>query len=220
MSDNITKLTASNLAALLCARICHDLISPVGAFTTGLDVLDDPDSADMHGDAMNLIRLSSQQANAKLQFLRIAFGSGGSVTGLMGNEQLKTLIFDVYGNGKADLIWEMGDQDLEKQTARLLLNLTMLAVMSVPRGGKIVFAQTQDADASGFTISCTGTKARLEEASVKALAGRAPEAGFDGRTIQPFYAGMIAREIGAKVDARIHEETVVFEVSLPAKTEE
>ena len=78
MSTSIMKLTASDLAALLCARICHDLVSPIGALGAALEVFDDDDNLDMRDDAIDLIRLSARQASAKLQFLRLAFGAGGS----------------------------------------------------------------------------------------------------------------------------------------------
>jgi len=74
MSDIVLKLTASDLAALLCARVCHDLVGPVGALVNGVSLLDDEDSADMHEDAIDLIKVGTAQASAKLKFLRISFG--------------------------------------------------------------------------------------------------------------------------------------------------
>ncbi len=216
--ETITKLTAADLAALLCARICHDILNPVGALHTGLEVLDDEDNVGMHEDAMDLIKLSARQANVKLVFLRLAFGAGGSAPGIISTSELKRLIFDVYGDGKAELDWQISQDGLEKQAGRLLLNMTMLAVMTVPRGGDIVFkASEQDGDIV-LSITCTGPKARLEEAVVKTLAGGAPDDGFDGRNVQPFYTGMIARDAGGRVAASIEDETVSFVCKIPVSS--
>ena len=98
MSSTVAKLTPSSLAALLCARICHDLISPVGALSTAIEILDDESNTDMHGDAMDLIRNSSRQANAKLKFLRLALGAGGSAPGIIGMQEVKSLVEAMYGD--------------------------------------------------------------------------------------------------------------------------
>ena len=215
MSATVTKLTPSSLAALLSARICHDLISPIGALGTAIEVLDDETNTEMHEDAMGLVRLSSKQAGAKLRFLRLAFGAGGSAPGIIGVNELKTLIADMYEGGKATLSWGDSVDGIEKNAARLLLNLTMLAVQAVPRGGDIKITATQANGATTLSLAATGSKSRLDANVEKTLAGKAPEDGFDGRTIQPFYAGMIARELKGSVTAIVDRETVIFTAHIP-----
>ncbi len=211
MSGNITKLTPSGLAALLCARICHDLVSPVGALGTGLELLDDESNADMHEDAMELIKTSSRQASAKLKFLRLAFGAGGSAPGVIAAQEIKSLAGDMFADGKAQLSWELTGDGLEKGHARLLLNLIMLAVQAIPRGGDVTIKQA----GSDLVLTATGPKARLDETVEKTLAGKAPDDGFDGRSIQPFYAGMMSREMGGSVTGSIDGETVTLIANLP-----
>lgn len=216
MSATITKLTPSGLAALLSARICHDLISPIGALGTAIEVLDDESNTEMHEDAMGLVRLSAKQAGAKLRFLRLAFGSGGSAPGIIAIEELKSLIAGMYEGGKATISWNTTLDGLEKNTARLLLNLAMLAVQSVPRGGKVVISAAEANGVATISLAATGPKSRLDPNVEKTLAGKAPEDGFDGRTIQPFYAGMIARELKGSVTALVDGETVNFTARIPA----
>ena len=216
MSATVTKLTPSSLAALLSARICHDLISPIGALGTAIEVLDDEANTEMHEDAMGLVRLSSKQAGAKLRFLRLAFGAGGSAPGIIGVDELKNLIADMYEGGKASINWGETVDGLEKNTARLLLNLTMLAVQAVPRGGEVMIRANQASGATTVHLAATGPKSRLDANVEKTLAGKAPEDGFDGRTIQPFYAGMIARELKGSVTAMVDGETVNFTAHIPA----
>ena len=215
MSQTVTKLTASSLAALLCARICHDLVSPVGALTAALEVFDDENSMDMREDAIALIKLSAGQASAKLQFLRLAFGAGGSAPGIIPTSELKTLAMGVFGDGKAEIIWDTQASGLDKTAARLLLNLIMLGVQAVPRGGSVTVNAVSTAENSEINIICTGDKSRLADTVVKTLAGGAPEDGFDGRSVQPFYAGLIAREVGGKASASMEGDTVTFTASLP-----
>ena len=215
MSATVTKLTPSSLAALLSARICHDLISPIGALGTAIEVLDDDSNVEMHEDAMGLVRLSSKQAGAKLRFLRLAFGAGGSAPGIIGVDELKSLTSDMYEGGKATISWGDCIDGIEKNTARLLLNLVMLAVQAVPRGGDVVISATEANGATTVSLAATGPKSRLDANVEKTLAGKAPEDGFDGRTIQPFYAGMIARELKGSVTALVEGETVNFTAHIP-----
>jgi len=218
MSATVTKLTPSSLAALLSARICHDLISPIGALGTAIEVLDDETNTEMHEDALGLVRLSSKQAGAKLRFLRLAFGAGGSAPGIIAMDELKTLTTDMYEGGKASISYGDCLDGLEKNTARLLLNLTMLAVQAVPRGGDVTITTSQASGATTLSLNATGPKSRLDSNVEKTLAGKAPEDGFDGRTIQPFYAGMIARELKGSVTTTIDGETVNFTAHCPTSS--
>lgn len=211
MTENVIKLSPTDLAALMCARVCHDLVSPVSALGTALEVLDDEANTDMHEDALNLVRLSARQASGKLQFLRLAFGAGGSAPGEIGKEMLRELVDGIYGDAKAEINWDMEVETLNKSEARLLLNMVMMAVMSVPRGGSILINASDR-----LILTAKGPRARLDAAVLRTLSGRAPEDGFDGRTIQPFYTGLIARELKTRVEASIDDEIVTFSAALPS----
>ena len=219
MSENITKLTAADLAALLCARICHDLVGPVSALETGLDLLSDDDNLDMHDDAIELIKVGAEQASAKLQFLRIAFGAGGSAPTIIASTELERLARGVYPDGKVVFTWDMGIDGLGKPAARVLLNLVMLSVQAIPLGGTVTVSAKPSSGGTDITLSCHGKKARLDPAIAKTLAGGAPEDGFSGRTIQPFYTGMIAREAKGTVTASVitEGETVDFTATIPGE---
>ena len=214
MADNITKLTASSLSALLCARICHDLVGPVGALETGLDLLNDEDNADMHEDAIELIKVGAKQAAAKLKFLRIAFGAGGSAPAIIASDELEQLAKGVYPDGKTTIDWQLEAQGLPKPAARVLLNLIMLAQGAIPRGGTIIVKAVNSDGQINIDITCVGPKARLEPNVIKTLAGGAPEDGFDGRSVQPFYTGLIARDAGGKAAATMDGENVRFIANL------
>ncbi|MGP1274783.1 MAG: histidine phosphotransferase ChpT [Caulobacterales bacterium] len=210
--------TASELAALLCARLCHDLVSPVSALGAALSVLDDENAADMRDDAIELIRTGANQAHAKLEFVRLAFGAGGSRPGSIDTGELKRLAEAMFASSKPDLVWKVQAAGLDKPAARVLLNLVWMAVDNVPRGGTVtVEATASDAGDSRLKIVAAGPRARIDPAYVEALAGRAGEDGYDGRSIQPYYAGLIAREHGGRVEARAEEERIEYVALLGAQ---
>jgi len=203
--------SASELAALLCARLCHDLVSPVSALGAALSVLDDENAADMRDDAIALIRTGANQAHAKLEYVRLAFGAGGSRPGTVDARELKRLAEAMFASSKPELVWKVQATGLDKPAARVLLNLIWLAVDNVPRGGSVtVEASASEAGDSRLRIVAAGPRARIDPGYIEALAGRAGEDGYDGRSIQPYYAGLIAREHGGRVEARAEEERIEY----------
>jgi histidine phosphotransferase ChpT len=208
MSDPNTP-SAAELAALISARVCHDLISPVSALSAALGVLEDPSASDMREDAMELLRSGISSAQAKLEFLRLAFGAGGSHPGLIETSELKRLAGAMFGHAKAELVWKTEAGGLPKPAAKVLLNLIWMAVDSVPRGGTVTVEASVSSGAR-IRIVAAGPKARLDESARLALSGAAPEDGYSGRSIQPYYTGLLARESGGRVDARAEDERVEY----------
>ena len=215
MSASITKLTPTSLSSLLCARICHDLISPVGALGTAIEILDDPANVDMHDDALDLVRTSSRQASAKLKFLRIALGAAGSAPGVIPTAEVTKLSNEMFADAKPELIWEIDSDGIDKNRARILLNLIMLAIQAAPRGGTVTVTRRGNGEGAEFTLISQGPKARLDAAVAKAIAGKAPEDGFDGRSIQPLYANLLARDVGGTIGASAEDTTITFKANFP-----
>ena len=218
MSAPITKLTPTNLSALLCARICHDLISPVGALGTAIEILDDDSNIDMHDDAMALVRTSSRQAAAKLKFLRIAFGAAGSAPGVIPTAEVQTLTNDMFADSKPDLVWNIDSIGIDKNRARIVMNLVMLGIQAAPRGGTVTVTRQGQGEGANFIIVSEGPKARLDAAIANAIAGKVPEDGFDGRSIQPLYANLLARDIGGTIGASANETIITFTANFPETT--
>mgnify|MGYP000181593221 CR=1 FL=1 len=212
MKDRVD-MEASALASLVCARLCHDLVGPVSAIGAALDVLEDEDAEDMREDAMGLLRESANGAWARLEFTRLAFGAGGSAPGRLDAGELKRVTDAMFEKAKVDIEWVGSGQSLEKSSARVLLNLVLLAVEALPRGGSV----TIEIAPNGVEqhIQCEGPRARLAPAAVLALEGKAPEGGFDARSIQPFFAGLLARQAGGSARAKLAEGRVDLLARLP-----
>jgi len=118
----------------------------------------------------------SSLAAAKLRFLRLAFGAGGSAPGIMGVDALKTLINDMYEGGKAAISWSTTLDGIEKDTARLLLNLAMLAVQAVPRGGEVVISASESAGTTTISLAATGSVTALVDGETVNFTAHIPTA--------------------------------------------
>ena len=185
-----------DFAALLVSRLCHDLVSPIGAVVNGLEVLEDERDAAMRADAMRLVATSAEQAAARLQFARIAFGAAGSAGAQLDLTEVGRIVGGLFGAGKVQLDWQAAPLNWPKDWAKLLMNAAQLAADSLPRGGRVVVTTTTDASAPGFTVRATGQGARILEEVENAARGE-PKGALDGRSIQPYLAHKLARALNA-----------------------
>jgi len=188
-------LEALDLAALLCSRFCHDLISPVGAIANGLDVLDEAKDEDTKTFAMDLIRKSSRTASAKLQFCRLAFGAAGSAGAQIDTGDAEKVARGLIEDDKTKLAWNLPRVLLAKNRVKLLLNMLLIAGQIIPRGGQIVVDAAGEGDAMGFRVGATGLNARVPQTAAGLLAGTPAEGhAVDAHAVQPFYTGLLARD--------------------------
>jgi len=195
---------ALDLAALLCSRVCHDLISPVGAIVNGLEVLDEDKDEETKTFALDLIKKSAQQASAKLQFCRLAFGAAGSAGAQIELGDAEKVARGLIEDGKTTIIWNLPREFVPKNRAKLLLNMLMVTVGTIPRGGVL----TVDPAEGGYRVAATGLNARLSPVTAELLAG-SPAHPVDAHAIQPVYTGILARDCGLKVSAAVEGDAVV-----------
>jgi histidine phosphotransferase ChpT len=202
-------LEALDLAALLCSRVCHDVISPVGAVVNGIELYDSGD-ASMKEFSIDLVRKSSRQASARLQFARIAFGAAGSAGASIDTGDAAQVAKAFFGDEKISLSWDMPRAYLPKNQVKLLLNLVMLATHAIPRGGNIAVSGTIIGEQGTFTIVAKGVNARIPHNVEELLAGRAAGGVVDAHAVQPFYTGMVARAAGMSARFAIEGDTVTI----------
>ncbi|HWJ86963.1 MAG TPA: histidine phosphotransferase family protein [Pelagibacterium sp.] len=190
---SIIELEAADLAAMLCSRVCHDLINPVGAIGNGLEVLADPTQTEMQAFAKELIENSTRQARAKLEFARLAFGASSTAGTDIDTREAERVSSLLMAGEKADLEWKVTPMLLPKNKAKMLLNMLLIAVAGVPRGGTVTVEVEGEAGSERFTITATGPKTLIPNA-VQGLLAATPEDGtVDARGIQPYYTGLLAR---------------------------
>jgi histidine phosphotransferase ChpT len=197
---------ALELAALLCSRVCHDLISPVGAIVNGLEVLEEDKDEETKVFALDLIKKSAETASAKLQFCRIAFGAAGSAGAQIDLGDAEKVARGLLADDKTKIVWNLPRELMPKNRVKLLLNMLLVAVGAIPRGGTITIDPVDEN--KGFRMSSVGLNARLAEATVELLAG-SPERQVDAHAIQPLYTGILARDCGLALSAVVEGEAVV-----------
>ncbi|MCB1424822.1 MAG: histidine phosphotransferase family protein [Zhengella sp.] len=209
MADIFT-LSATDLGALLCSRVCHDIISPVGAINNGLELLDEGGADD---DAMALIRASARNASARLQFARIAFGAAGSAGMQIDTGDAEAVAKAFIANEKPELEWIGVRALLPKNKVKLLLNLILVANSTIPRGGKIT-VRLDDTDANPkFTLTSTGKMIRVPPKFLELHGGNTPSEPIDAHSVQAYYTLLLARESGMTIDIRATGEDVVLTAS-------
>ncbi len=124
-------------SALMVSRVCHDLVGPLGAVVNGLEVLEDERDAAMREDALKLVTSSANQALARIQFMRIAFGAAGSAGAELDLGEIGRLIAGLLEGGKVKLEWNVPHAYWAKDWAKLLMNATLLGADCLPRGGLV-----------------------------------------------------------------------------------
>src|SRR5260370_1072127 len=198
MSVPVT-LEALDLAALLCSRVCHDLISPSGAIVNGLEVLEESTDEETKNFALDLIKKSAKTASARLQFCRIAFGAAGSATAQVDLGDAENVARGFIEDDKIKLSWNLSSALLPKNRVKLLLNMILVAAHSIPRGGLVAVEGDGPPEAMTFKISARGLNARIPQAAPPRVAGFPDRGVVDAHAIQPFYTGLLGRGGGLAV---------------------
>lgn len=206
MADLFT-LTPSELAALLCSKVCHDIISPVGAINNGLELLDEGGADE---DAMNLIRQSARNASARLQFARIAYGAAGSAGMLIDTGDAEAVTVAYLKNEKPELTWTGGRALLPKNKVKLLLNLVLIANAAIPRGGRLSITLEELETEPRFTLAASGPMLRVPPKFLELHSGGKPEEPIDAHSVQPYYTLLLAREAGMTIAIRATADEIVL----------
>jgi histidine phosphotransferase ChpT len=209
MADIFT-LSAPDLAALLCSRVCHDIISPVGAINNGLELLEEGGSDE---DAMRLIKASAANASARLQFARISFGAAGSAGMMIDTGDAESVATAFFKNEKPDLEWRGARWLLPKNKVKLLLNLLLIANGCIPRGGRIGVELSGTDAAPVLTLTAAGPMLRVPPKFLELHGGGRPEEPIDAHSVQPYYTLLLAREAGMTIGIRASADEIVLTAS-------
>jgi histidine phosphotransferase ChpT len=208
-------VSASELAAQLAGRLCHDLIAPASAIISGFDLLEDPSMADMRADAMNLIKASAQKTVALVTFSRVAFGASNTAEDFAA-EDLRRLAESVFSYVRAQLEWAVELPIFNKPAARALLNLAQIGGDAVPTGGVVRIMAHRQGDEILLSVEATSPRARLRPETLQGLHGEALSEGLGGYWVQAYYLQALLKAAGGRVDATVGEGRVVLRARCPA----
>lgn len=197
-------IDALDLSALLASKVCHDLINPIGAMSTGIEVLDGETDPEMRHEAMRLIEASAKKAVAGLSYARIAYGAGGAYGSEVDLDEARKAAQEMFAFVKPELVWRAASGLAPKTVSKVALVLALATADCVPRGGSV----TVDGDGTSLIFTARGPKARLYDKLAAALAGDAAE--IEPKWVPVYIAGILARRTGGGVSAEIGEETVVL----------
>lgn len=173
-----------DFASLLCSRLCHDLMSPVGALNNGVELLADETDPEMREKCLELLADSARASANKLKFFRLAFGAAGGFGEEIDTHEAELAIEGLFGaERRIELNWAVSEEKLPKDAVKLLLNLAMLAGDALVRGGRLdVGAELQD-DEVELAVRAEGPRILLDPALRETL-----ETGGSG-SLEPRAAG-------------------------------
>ncbi len=203
---------------LLASRICHDLISPVGAINNGVEFLSEA-GPDEQEDGLDLISHSAAAAAAKLQVFRIAYGAGGRDPNIKPEDVQRAFAALVSADGKISQLWDpfgpLGPEKPYPQAfCKMLMVGLMLAQECLPKGGAVA-ARAGEKNETLFIAE--GTGATVRENVAEALAQSIAVSDLDPRLVHPFAIGVLAEHYGYKITLK--EKTdgkIVFSLLSPA----
>jgi len=193
-------MNAVDLASLLCSRLCHDLMSPVGALNNGIELLADEDDPEMREKCLELLEDSARASANKLKFFRLAFGAAGGFGEEIDTAEAEAALEGVFGpERRIELGWVVSEGKLPKGAVKLLLNLALLAGDALVRGGRLdVGAENRDGVVE-LVIRAEGPRILLDPVLRETLT-----CGGTGGTIEPRAAGAwlaysLASEAGGSI---------------------
>lgn len=198
-----------DLAALIASKICHDVIGPVGAIYNGIEILDEDEDAESKSYALDVIRNVTEQASARLQFARFAFGASGSAGAQIDLTTAEQISRGFVENGKHTLVWNGPSGHMSKNAIKLLLNMIASAVTALPRGGTITVDLAGTLEEPEFSIRCEGAGARPPQHLPEFVSGQAPP-DLDALSIQAYYTWRLAEPAGLRLEIAKDGEAVLL----------
>lgn len=189
-----------DFAALLCSRLCHDLVSPVGAINNGLELLGNERDAAMRDAVIDLIEKSTEQTSNKLQFFRLAFGAAGGFSAHLDTREAEKSLRAFLAGSRIDLNWVVGVSELSKGGVKLLLNVCLVVAETMIRGGTLdVSFQETESNTLLLSVRGTGDRVIFAESVRAALTGQIDEADLEPRAAPAHLAFLVAQELGGQL---------------------
>lgn len=175
-------ITPVDFASLLCSRLCHDLLSPVGALNNGLELLADEHDPEMRQRCLDLLNESARASANKLKFFRLAFGAAGGFGDTVDTREARTAIEGLFGEGgKINIGWMLEEGALPKPAVKVLLNLALIAGDALVRGGQLDIGAEEQGGKIEIVIRAEGPRLVLDQELRSTLMGDLGEEGVTPR---------------------------------------
>ncbi len=190
---------------LACSRLCHDVISPIGAVNNGLELIEEEDDSSLKAEALALAQKSARRASVLLQVFRAAFGNAGN-SASFGPREAMILAGDYFRGSKASLAGNDPAESLVFPAGfgKLLLNVVLLAGEAMPRGGRIAVQTKPPASSSvPIEVTATGTQILWTPDMAKAVDGSIAIEELSAQTVLSYLVHVVARRQECDVMVRV-----------------
>ena len=199
-----------DFASLLCSRLCHDLLSPVGALNNGLELLADEHDPEMRQRCLELLNESAKASANKLKFFRLAFGAAGGFGEMVDAREARAAIEGLFGdNHRVKLGWLVEDTTLPKQAIKVLLNLALIAGDALIRGGQLDIGAESVNGAVEIVVRADGARIVLDQEMRAALTGQQGDSVITPRAAAAFLVHALVSEGGGQVQISAPDEPVL-----------
>ncbi len=205
-------MTAStHFAALLCSRLCHDLLSPVSALGNGLELMASEKDSAMRAQCLELVEQGARASAARLKFFRLAFGAAGGSGQSVTAEELRELLAGLAAdNGRLTLEWAVEPAMLSKAAAKVLLNLGAIGLDSLVRGGTLAIGAEHTGGQTEIAVRATGPRIAFDAEIGRALSGEIAEDAATARTAPAVLIRLLAEENGGELQHSLASEALVL----------
>ena len=206
----------TDLAAMLCSRLCHDMLSPVGALSNGLELLADEQDAEMRAQCIALLEQSAKISTDKLKFFRLAFGAAGGFGDAVPIEEAQDVINALASDAKrVELNWAISENSLPKPAVKVLLNLAQIALDALVRGGTLdIGAEKRDGNFE-IVARATSEKIAFDETIGRALQNELSDEEISSRTAAAHMMALVAEETGGALQYQIADGALVLGAVIP-----
>ena len=208
--------TSLDLASLLCSRLCHDMLSPVGALNNGIELIAEEKDPEMRKRCFELLEQSAKISADKLKFFRLAFGAAGGYGDMVPVEEPRAVIDALAGNnGRITVSWSISADSLPKPAVKTLLNLALIAIEALVRGGTLdIGAELRDGT-SEIVVRAAGSRIAFDESIGQALAGEIDPSELSSRTAPAAMIQQLAASLGGGLQYALSEDSLVLGAVLP-----
>lgn len=212
--------SSTDLAALLCSRLCHDLLSPVGALSNGLELLAEEQDPEMRQRCFELLEQSARISTDKLKFFRLAYGAAGGFGEAVPADEPRALIAGlVASNERIELQWAVAEPTLPKPAVKVLLNLASIAIDALVRGGSLAVGAERRDGATEIAVRASGPRVAFDTNIGKALEGMLADEELSGRTAPAHMIRVMTDELGGGVQYALSGEALVMGAVLPDRVD-
>ncbi len=206
----------TDLAALLCSRLCHDMLSPVGALSNGLELLSDETDEEMRARCIELLEQSAKISTDKLKFFRLAFGAAGGFGDNVPVEEAQEVIAALASDAKrVELNWAIASSSLPKPAVKVMLNLAQIALDALVRGGTLDIGAERHEGNIEIVARATAERIAFDEVIGHALQGELDPDEITSRTAAAHMIALLAGEMGGGLQYALSDGALVLGAVLP-----